>query len=342
MAKERLTYIDVAKGLLMVLVVFHHVDGNATLNGITSPAVDDIHAISNLFVSFFIPCFFIITGYCSNFTKPFKEFIIGSFKSILLPAFFFTFLFSGFWHIHTWSLSSFAKQIIIYGGDYWFLTALFLSRVIYWIVSRYCRGALNYIIVFSSFIVGFLLCHVSFTYEYWYFIHVLLLMPFLALGNYLRMGSIKIKMDSVFSIPLYIIILALTILLFRLGILQKDSYFDVPAITYTFINLNYTTLLPLVLLIISGYFAIIQLSKRIRSNRILEYIGKNSLVIYCVHNLTLFLSIRFIYKVGGAIIDSYLLNIVFLISSFLVTIVISCFVAWIMNFKYVRLLIGKF
>lgn len=87
MTKERLTYIDVAKGLLMVLVVFHHVDGNATKYGIINSAVDDIHAFSNIFVSFFMPCFFIITGYCSNFTKPFVRFLLGSIKGIMLPAF---------------------------------------------------------------------------------------------------------------------------------------------------------------------------------------------------------------------------------------------------------------
>ena len=30
-----------------------------------------------------------------------------------------------------------AKEIILYGGQYWFLTSLFLARIIYWLISKY-------------------------------------------------------------------------------------------------------------------------------------------------------------------------------------------------------------
>lgn len=210
------------------------------------------------------------------------------------------------------------------------MTALSLSKIFYWIVNRFRGNLFFYIILFFSFIVGFFLCYVPFEYEYWYFIHVLLLTPFMAFGDILKNCSVRLKYKKNFSILLYMVILAVTILLFRLGVFQKDSYFDVPAITLSFININFTTFIPLILLIVFGYFATMQLSERINTNRFLEYIGKNSLVIYCVHNIILYRSICFIYKWGGQ--DSYWLIFIFLISSFLLTIIASCFISWFFSF----------
>lgn len=68
MVKERLHYIDVAKGLLILMVAYGHIYGNTS--GIDNVGVDYIHQSVNLFVSFYMPCFFVITGYLgSHFMK---------------------------------------------------------------------------------------------------------------------------------------------------------------------------------------------------------------------------------------------------------------------------------
>ncbi len=85
MEKERFHYIDVSKGLLMILVVYAHLCGFGAVKDNT--VIIGIRYSVNTFLSFYMPCFFVITGICSNFRKPFKSFIVGNIKSLILPSF---------------------------------------------------------------------------------------------------------------------------------------------------------------------------------------------------------------------------------------------------------------
>ena len=78
MEKQRITYIDVAKGILILFVVYGHIYGHAKYLNFAS--VDWIRQSCNFFIPFYMPCFFVITGFCSSFKKPFLKFIWQSFK----------------------------------------------------------------------------------------------------------------------------------------------------------------------------------------------------------------------------------------------------------------------
>lgn len=62
---ERKSYIDVARGILILLVVLFHTPFVLRSAGCISesPFFD---AFSSFYVTFFMPCFFYITGYCTN------------------------------------------------------------------------------------------------------------------------------------------------------------------------------------------------------------------------------------------------------------------------------------
>ena len=138
MASERLNYIDVAKGLLILCVVFGHIYGHS--KSIDNITVDYFHRISNLYISFYMPCFFLITGYCSNFNKKLNTLFTSSFKTIAFPGIIFSIFF--FLLERKYDVASFChliKGISFYGGSYWFLSALFVARILYGLIYKCLR-----------------------------------------------------------------------------------------------------------------------------------------------------------------------------------------------------------
>ena len=76
MQKERLSYIDVAKGVLILFLLMGH-----ALLFIRNEGVNDsfINGFQNirifLWTPYYMPAFFVITGFCSHFNKPFLPFL---------------------------------------------------------------------------------------------------------------------------------------------------------------------------------------------------------------------------------------------------------------------------
>lgn len=86
--KDRFHYIDIAKGILILLVVIHHQPQLAAEFGISNPFLAALACSSDYFNAFFMPAFFVITGYCTNFQKlPFGKFLGRQAMTIMLPAF---------------------------------------------------------------------------------------------------------------------------------------------------------------------------------------------------------------------------------------------------------------
>ena len=79
--KERLHYIDVMKGITMLVVVLHHVLWiTVDLKNVTNSTMLFLHGWQDMLASFIMPAFFFCTGYCSSFNKAFKPFFISNFK----------------------------------------------------------------------------------------------------------------------------------------------------------------------------------------------------------------------------------------------------------------------
>ena len=85
--KERLHYIDVMKGITMLVVVLHHVLWiTVDLKNVTNSTMLFLHGWQDMLASFIMPAFFFCTGYCSSFNKAFKPFFISNFKYSLFAA----------------------------------------------------------------------------------------------------------------------------------------------------------------------------------------------------------------------------------------------------------------
>lgn len=87
MKSKRLEYIDVAKGILIMLMVMGHTLNIATYQPEANDFVRNVNLLETLYKGFYMCTFFVITGYCSNFNKPFWNFTKANLKTIVLPAF---------------------------------------------------------------------------------------------------------------------------------------------------------------------------------------------------------------------------------------------------------------
>ena len=158
---NRLSYIDVAKGILILLVVYDHLpDVYLTILEQSNAQMDWLNEQQWIYKLFFMPAFFCITGFCTNFKKSLKPFFISNFKSLIVPNIVFGLLFGLGW-----------KHIFLRGGSFWFLSALFVSKMIYWALFNYLPKfrIIRIVILIILVCIGFLMNHVSSRYDLWYF-----------------------------------------------------------------------------------------------------------------------------------------------------------------------------
>lgn len=129
--KHRLNYIDVAKGLLILMVIYNHTGNLAVASGVHNSVIDFIPE-TRFFKPFFMPAFFVIAGMCSNYNRDFKSFFISNAKALLIPAVSLLFvrilvryIFTGTFSSMEWSGICSKSAIFNLGYWNWFLTALF-------------------------------------------------------------------------------------------------------------------------------------------------------------------------------------------------------------------------
>lgn len=70
MGKNRLRYVDIAKGIAMICIILGHL-GNSYINRVV--------------FTFHVPLFFFITGFFTNSKRPTKEFIKVKFRTLIVP-----------------------------------------------------------------------------------------------------------------------------------------------------------------------------------------------------------------------------------------------------------------
>lgn len=331
MEKKRVHYVDIAKGLLIILVVLHHIP---QLEMNKSTAMQNVDNLSVLYISFFMPAFFVLTGMCSNFSKPFKIFIKKKFYSIMIPAFCLGFIsmwinliFSGVTDIREYCKLGF-RTFILYGGTYWFLSALFIANNIYWLIkNKITNMVYKYLLLVFCLIVGvvFQYCHI---HDYWHVSQALVLVIFLNIGELFRKYGLNLKKGTI----AFLSYIGLLTLLLALNM-------NVPYIT-AHVNLSIFELPVFLLLSILGSVSIIVFSKVIEKKSVLEGLGKQSLVIYGLHIsiLSVIMKIYGTYCSFLDIIPEYL-AIGFIL---LLALTICYGIALCINKSPLKVLIGKF
>ena len=331
---NRLVYIDVTKGYLMIMVLFHHILWILIdLQKINNEVLFALNSLQRLFLCFFMPCFFIISGYCSSFKGNTTAFIIKGFKQLIIPNCFFSIL-----HMiitDNVSIERYLSIIINYGGYFWFLSAIFCSRVLLFILKKKIDNynTLIIILLLLSLLTILAKNYKLITHNYWYLYHAFSFTIYLEIGQRIRyiINKSQISKSLLLSSLIFVFVIIFCIVFNN----------DIPYITAKYhctiqlfpCHLILSLLGSISFIIIIKYFHILHF-------RVVNILGRESLIVFCTHLmfLTPFLSYFSIEISMFNVLQSCL----FIIISLMMAIVFCLTCIYIFNKKYIRIFIGKF
>lgn len=332
MNSERIKYFDIAKGMLIILVILVHIslyfgycpDPPGNYNMVFSCIVG---YLIYFFVPYAMPAFFVIHGYFTKKNRSFFDECKNAALSLLFP-----------------------MVILMPGISFWFCWAMFFSIIIYNMIRKINSTVVRFsIVIILSFIGIFLSNH---SIDHLYFDRALAFLPFLFLGENCR-SICDSTIAGIVGTIIYVIITIFLIRSTQLDINQILVYFPFTKdFSQHFLppNINGVELMiyslkdiPLFyILAISGSLGILFLAKMIRSSKILEYIGRNSLG-FCLIHLYLLEKIVAHIPISAWITgfsNDILLSIVLYLSSFLFLLLISTLTCKIIG-KYFPWIFGK-
>lgn len=159
-SKVRLKFIDIAKGLGMMMIVWMHIWGNK------APTVPPPIRLNGFISSFYVPLFFILSGYLIRLGEfDIKHQIIKKAKSLLRPfivVYIFSFAVSwlisviGFEAKHQFLWSNILNVVYsksFFNGPIWFLLALWWAFLLFYLAAKLCRNN-EIAITIIAFIIG--------------------------------------------------------------------------------------------------------------------------------------------------------------------------------------------
>ena len=305
---ERLHYIDIFKGICLIFVVVHHTP-LALYGGFVEQGTI-LWYVNNFIIAFFMPAFFMATGFCSSFKKPFRQYLWKNVKTILLPCYCLYYLNryiqnldvllfedSSWMSLSHW-LAPGIRTFVEEGGFYWFLSSLFVAKLMAWCVCLIKNVRLRFLILLLSFVLGLYLYQSTKVDNLFFFQHAMMLMPFLFVGKALRQKeNLLDKYGHFISLGFFIVVMTLSLL----GV-------EIPTITRN-ITVTLTSMPLFLVLSVCGSLTILYVSKQIKNSKVLEFLGKGSLVEYCFNYATLTMvsdMCRSYFNVGGGKFGRYL------------------------------------
>ena len=328
---KRLIYLDVCKGILILLLLVNHF--YSAINRLDIDISNNYLWILGIILITFTPCFmqtfFFISGYCSNFNKPMKEFIISLFKQILIP--YLTFSVIGWLLPIIFPLTeSYSTSLSTFGRGLWFLNALFISKLLLYFIIKHIRSTkIIIIVIFLCLFLGILLEKYDILINFFYIRHGLISIFFVGLGFLFKKNQLIMKYGQLISSVFYPFLI----------LLLKATHIEIPLMA-SGILVTPATLPLFLLLTISGTFAFIQYSKLLQDIKPLIYFGQNSLIVYGMHFYFLLLFTKIFYQIIQP--ESLLDAIIYFIVLYSTDIVIMYLLTRIMNTKYLSWSIGKF
>lgn len=341
MNNQRFQYIDVAKGLLIILVVFHHIPIVIERLGVEDDVFSCFHNNEFVYTPFFMAAFFSITGFISGskhyHQRGVRETILRSLKGIILPGFtlgiinqlIMAIFYGGVMVDYLRIPFSAIKQLLLYGGNYWFLSAMFLSRVIDSFILNTLnirRSLLRTSIYLLLLFLGVILTTKKIP-NIWHFQQAFIFIFFIEFGR--LFSQMKHKKKLIYGSCLcYLLIICLL----------KVYSGSIPVVTAR-ISLKTYEVPVFLILSTCGSLMVIGVSYLIKQNKVLEFLGRNTIIIYGLHISFLFLYATLIAPTLGHNGYMSLLGMLLLLITVLVT---MFFFIKVLNIRFIRFLIGKF
>lgn len=331
--KERLHWVDAAKGILIVLVAMVHVIGRGDELGIACPAIGVIGVIGGI-LCFRMPAFFILAGFWGKYDMSFKDFLLRNAKGLLLPLIVFSYLggvlHEAFYEILKGSYNSGALEwpFLDLSLDYWFVLALFIAKCVYWFVCRISsKQIVRFLICVGIYALGVLSLKAWFLPNFACWKWALIMLVYLPIGQWVK--------DHISN---WIAVLV-ALLLFVAGYLFYHwQGTDIPIPGGGMNYINWVSALPSVLLCTAGSFVFLKLCSFIKRARVLELIGRNTLAIYVMHWWIEILAMKVLRSFFA---QGVWMSTAATIVTILAAVFIPCLISEILNRPKLKWILGK-
>lgn len=330
---KRIRYFDVAKGLLILLLLVSHYSSARRRLDVSNDLFFLFDSWQFIFRAFFMQAFFIISGYCSNFNKPFKAFFGAQVKQIMVPWICFELLSALIYTIQSRDLSMSGFFSIIFNKTwtiYWFLNALFFSKIVVWIINKVTQNH-QYLIITTLFL--FLLGITINQYNIGH--NIFCIRESLGSAFFVAIGLVLKNNPSIYSILkkvcvyIYpIILLLLTLFSVKIPVFAAGMH-----VTITQVPIFLITSL-------TGSLACLRICELIKHSTFLEFFGIASLVVYCTHFWGLKPLVDFFYTQMNPITPMYFIPYYGLI--YLSEILFCWLMVKIFRLKYLKWCTGAF
>lgn len=310
--KSRLEYLDMARGLAMLAIVLGHI---YTTN-----------FIRVWICSFHVALFFIITGCLIKYKddeRKISEIVKSRIKNILVPYILFGVVYIAIEYV----LNDFdilllqqntRDMLMLKGvGALWYLPTFFIAEILFLTIKKLVKKDIFIVLIsIIIFVFGYIVPQFYFNQFILMGIRILAGVMFISIGYYMFdfINNIDI------SVFLVIAILGLNIILSNINGMVDLYCIDFKNIFLYLINA------------ILGSIGILYLCKEIKSNKILLWIGVNSLTIMCTHqNL-----IHIFRKINNNDLNTYILGLALLIA----ILIIEKPITYIVN-NYLPFMLGR-
>lgn len=334
---DRITYLDTAKGLLMLLLIYGHLIINALAvarNGGGIPSLGGIAILVPYYRCFFMQTFFIITGYCSGFNYSTSDFLWRNFKTLILPGIFFIPISLSCKFLLNENTSTYIPEFVFNAFTSWFpwfLTALFFSKISLYVIIKYCRQtSLQVLIIASMYIAGCFFSRYSSKIDIWSWNHMLLMLPYLYLGVRIRKRRTALTNSFLICLSGVFVILLLIYNICRIKL---------PFVDYE-IGVTFENTIPWSMLVIGGSSLILLLARKLSKVEWLQIFGKQSLFIYLFHRFALIVISKIVLFVHHPI--TRLGGVLFFVCVYGVTVLTLYFGCLLVEKRYLRWMLGKF
>jgi fucose 4-O-acetylase-like acetyltransferase len=322
----RIEWLDSLKGLAIILVVWGHL--NIPIKAET------------IIYSFHMPLFFFVSGYLfKQNNRTLKEYVHRKISGLLVPYVFFALISipfgiyldivngAGFSPLRILIHFFFINGSVGWNAPIWFLIVLFIIEVVYFVISSYKIN--RTIFVIFSFALGYIFALSQVRYPLG--LHLISWgLVFYYLGNMAREKLIIEKLTQ--TIPktvMFLIPLAAINIFFGLIMNEKVSMYINQLGDYLYFYVA----------AIAGILFMCFLMKQIPSYRILNFFGKNTLLVLAIHYLALRLYQLFDESIFGYPYmdhNSYFISILLTVVT-----LISCVpIVYFVN-KYLPFIVGR-
>lgn len=291
----RLDYIDKAKGIGIILVILGHT--------VCPPS------IKFWLYSFHMPLFFFLSGYVFKIKTPnFLDFLKNKINTLIIPALILgciSIIYSIIESLilnHPYSINCvqrFFGVFIQMRGFYefsfgpWFLICLFTTQIIMYFLKKYVKSdKLILIIGIFSSILGYAYCNIIGIVLPWALDCSLIAILFFIVGYLINKN--EDKFEKLFGFKYLFVYFFIHLGLVYIQLMTERIRVDM------FSN-QYDNYFYFIMTSFSGIFLIISLVRNIALNKELNYIGRNSLVYYGLHNRILSTSLL----IGEQIFSNY-------------------------------------